>query len=148
MFVKSLRKMENASISSKNLRQSRAFVAAGHVLKFHWVMLLNLLSKNFMYLNFYRVCHFVKKVTSRCKIKRIKTRYIMGFFLPHVHFALRKAPHRHLWLKCKTWIRRLPKKNCKQKKTSLCVVASAHCTLHFLDFIDRRIKVVCLRRLF
>ena len=33
-----------------------------------------------MYLNFYRVCHFVKKVTSRCKIKQIKTRYIMGFF--------------------------------------------------------------------
>ena len=31
------------------------------------------------------------------------------------------------------------KKNCKQKKTSLCVVASAHCTLHFY----RRVKVVC-----
>ena len=56
-----------------------------------------------------------------------------------MHFALRKAPHRHLWLKCKRWIRRLPKKKLQAEKTSLCVDASAHCTLHFLDFIiDRR----------
>ena len=40
------------------------------------------------------------------------------------------------------------KKKLQAEKTSLCVVASAHCTLHFLDFIDRRVKVVCLRRIF